>query len=286
MARGDELAFLAEERRVVDGEEHRHGWLVNGNRGQRFGILYVADGVANLKLLQTDDGADVAAVHLIDATVSHAVEGVQLLDLGLLRRTVAMAECDLHAVLQYATVHAAHGNTARIARIVERGDKHLRRAFQLLWSGNHLQNLVQQIGDVARRYVIVGTHPAVLGRAIDYGEVKLVFSGIEREHQVEHHLVDLLWPAVGLVHLVHHHNGLQSDLQCLLQHETGLRHGAFERVHQQQTAVGHVQHALHLAAEVGVSRSVDNVDFCSFPINRYVFRKNGDASFALQVISV
>ena len=49
MTAGHIFALLAKEWRVVDGEEHAHGGLVDLDGGQRLGILGVADGVANLK---------------------------------------------------------------------------------------------------------------------------------------------------------------------------------------------------------------------------------------------
>ena len=110
--------------------------------------------------------------------------------------------------------------------------------------------------------------------------------GIEREHEVEDHFVNLLRATVGLVDLVHHDDGLEANLQGLLQHKARLGHRTLEGVDKQQTAVGHVQYALHLATEVGVSRSVEDVDFRSFPIDTDILRKNGDASFALKVVSV
>ena len=90
---------------------------------------------------------------------------------------------------------------------------------------------------------------------------------IEVAHEVEHHLVNFLGAAVGFVHLVHHHDGLQPDLQGFLQHEARLRHRAFEGIDEQQAAVGHIEYALHLAAEVGVSRGVYDVDFSAFIVN-------------------
>ena len=218
--------------------------------------------------------------------MTHAVEGVQLLDFGLLHRAVAVGNGHLLAVLQLAAVHAAYGDTAGIARIVQARDEHLGGALYLLRSGDDLHDLVQQVGDVARRRVIVLAHPAVLGRAVDHRKVQLVLGGVEREHQVEHHLVHFLRPAVGLVHLVDHHYGLQTYLKSLLQHEARLRHRPLEGVDQQQTTVSHVEHALHFAAEVAVSRRVDDVDFCSFPVDAHILRQNGDASLALQVVGV
>ena len=35
-----------------------------------------------------------------------------------------------------------------------------------------------------------------------------------------------------------------------------------------------------------MSRCVDDVDLCSFPVNTYILRKNRDASLTLQIVSV
>ena len=66
--------------------------------------------------------------------------------------------------------------------------------------------------------------------------------------------------AVRAVDLVDDHDGGQSLLQGLAQHEPGLGQGPFGGVHQEQDAVHHVQGALHFAAEIGVARGVHDVD--------------------------
>ena len=95
--------------------------------------------------------------------MSHALEGVQFLDLGLLHRTVTMGNRHLHAILQPSTMNTSHGDAALIARVVERGDEHLRGALNLLRSRYHLDNLIKQIGDIVGRCLPVFTHPTVLG---------------------------------------------------------------------------------------------------------------------------
>ena len=286
MAAGDKLAFLAEERRVVDGEQHAHGRLVDGYGRQRVGILEVADGVSNLETLKADDGADVAAGHFGRLHMAHALKRVQFLNARLLHGAVAVGYGDIHALAQHTAVNASHGNAACIVGVVERRDEHLRRALNHLRRRDNLDNLVQKVVDVARGLLVVFAHPAVLGRAVDHGEVELVFGGVEREHQVEHHLVHLFGAAVGFVDLVYHHYGLQPYLQGLLQHKPRLRHRALKGVDEQQTAVGHVQHALHLAAEVRVARGVYDVYLRSFPIDGDVFREDCYAPLALQVVAV
>ena len=142
VARGDEFALFAEEGRVVDGEKHRHRGLVDGDGRQRLGIFHVANRVANLEFLKPDHGADVAAAHLFGAGVAHAVEGVQFLDFRFLERAVAMGNGHLLTVFQLAAMHAPHGNSPRVARIVEARNQHLRRAVELLGRGNHLHDFV------------------------------------------------------------------------------------------------------------------------------------------------
>ena len=94
--------------------------------------------------------------------------------------------------------------------------------------------------------------------------------GIECKHEVEHHFIDFLWTAVGLVNLVDHNDGLEANLQGLLEHETRLRHRTLKGIDEQQTAVSHIEHTLHLATEIGVSRGIDDIDLCTFPINTYI----------------
>ena len=233
MARSDKLTLATEERRVVDSEEHRHCRFVDSDRRQRLRILEVADGITNLKLLQSDDGTYVTTLHFLHLLASHTVEHMQFLYLGLFNFSVTMSDRDLLSLLKGATMHTSHGDTSCIARIVERCDEHLRRTLNHLRSRYHLNNLVEQICYIVGRLLPVLTHPSVLGGAIHHGEVQLVLSGIEGEHQVEHHLINLLGSAVRLIYLVHHDNRFESNLQSLLQHETSLRHRSLECIHKQ-----------------------------------------------------
>ena len=85
-----ELSLLTEERRVVNGEEHRHGWFVNGDGRQWLRILEVGYRITNLEALQANHGTDITRVHMIGLHMRHSLKGMQFLDLGLLYRSVAM----------------------------------------------------------------------------------------------------------------------------------------------------------------------------------------------------
>ena len=194
--------------------------------------------------------------------MSHALKRMQLLYLCLLECSVSMRYLYAHAVLQRSSMHTPYGYTTEIAAVVERRYQQLWRSFVLLWSGNNLYYLVQQIRNIVCRCLVVFSHPSLLGTSVDNREVELVFCCIKREHKVENHLINLLRSAVGLVHLVDDDYRFQSYLQCFLQDKSCLWHWSLKRIDKQQTSVCHVKHTFHLAAEVCVSRSVDDVYLC------------------------
>ena len=49
VARSYKLAFLAEEWRIVDGEQHTHRRLVNVDAGEFFGVFGVGNGIADVE---------------------------------------------------------------------------------------------------------------------------------------------------------------------------------------------------------------------------------------------
>ena len=114
----------------------------------------------------------------------------------------------------------------------------------------------------------------------------MVLRGAEREHQVEDLLVYGLGTAVGFVDLVYHDDGLLAQREGLLQYEPRLGHGALEGVNQKQHAVAHVEHALYLAAEIGVARGVYNIDFVVLVLHRHILREDRDTAFAFQIVVV
>ena len=78
----------------------------------------------------------------------------------------------------------------------------------------------------------------------------------------------------------------RSQGQRLLQHVAGLWEGALGGVDQQQHAIDHRQGALDLAAEVGVTGRVDQVDLDAFPHDRGGLGQDGDATLTFLVVGV
>ena len=127
---------------------------------------------------------------------------------------------------------------------------------------------------------------AVSRAAIHDRTVKLLFGGVELEQKLQHLVDDFLHSCVGAVDLIHHDNHGVTEFERLLQHEARLRHRSLVGVDKQHYAVDHFEYALHLAAEVRVSRGVDDVDFVVSVLYGRVLRKYGYAALALDVVAV
>ena len=114
----------------------------------------------------------------------------------------------------------------------------------------------------------------------------MLIGRVERGEQIEHLVDNLARPRVGLVDLVDADDRFQPDLQRLPDHELGLRHRPFSGVDQYDRAVDHRQNALDLAAEIGVTRSVDDIDPNILPHHRGRFSKDSDAALAFEVVRI
>ena len=218
--------------------------------------------------------------------MSHALEGVELLDLRADLRAVFFGEGHSHAVFQHTAMHATNGYTSYVRIVVQRGDQHLRRTFQHFRLGYILDDGVHQRCDVLGRLFPIEAHPAVLCRTIDGLEVQLIFRGVEVAHQVKHRLLHFVRTAVEFIHFVDHYDRFEVQLDGFLQHEARLRHRPFEGIHQQQHTVRHVQHTLHLATEIRVPRSVDDVDLVAFVLDGNVLGEDRYTALALQIVVV
>ena len=100
MTGSHELALLAEERRVVDAEEHAHRRLIDGNRRKRFRIFEISRGVTYFEAVESDHGTDVTATDLLDLGLAQACEYHQILDLLLLLYVIALAQGNVLACLE------------------------------------------------------------------------------------------------------------------------------------------------------------------------------------------
>ena len=289
LAAGDILALTAGQRAVVDGEGHLDGGVVDLQEGQRLDMGGAAQGVADGDVGQTGESHDVACGDVVAGLTAIGLEVIQLgqtaahLEVGV----VPVAHDHFLAHLGDAVLDAADADAANELVVVHRGHQHLEGSLGVaLGRLDGAQQGVEQGDQVGAGYIGVKACSAVTAAAEQHGAVQLLVGSAQVHQQVEDLVDDFLDAGVGTVDLVDGDHKAQILLQSLLQHETGLGHAALSSVHQQQNAVDHLQHALDLAAEVGVARGIDDIDLDALVGAGAVLGQNGDAALTLDVTAV
>ena len=207
----------------------------------------------------------------------------------MLGRFFLGAEHDQHVLagLDAAAVDLADADAADVGRVIEGGDLQLQRRVDIgIRCRDMLEHGVEQGLHVFARLVEFHRRPAVEAGGIDDREIELLVGGAQLVEQVEGQVDRIVGIGSIAVDLVDQHDRAQAKRQRLLGNETGLRHRAFGSIDQQHHAIDHAEHALDLAAEIGVARGVDNVDMHAFVFDRGVLGKNRDAAFLFQVVGV
>ena len=149
-----------------------------------------------------------------------------------------------------------------------------------------LDDFVEQRDPYAGALLRSLRRPALLADENRVGKSSCVLVRVQRGKKIEGLVMHLDRRAFGFVHLVDQHDRAQAEAQCLANHELGLRHRPFGRIHQHDDAVDHAEDTLHLATEIGVAGGVDDVDAGAFPVDAGAFRQNGDAAFAFLIVAV
>ena len=132
----------------------------------------------------------------------------------------------------------------------------------------------------------LGAGAPLAGDGEEDRELELIGVGGQLQEEILQALHRLVDAGGRAVDLVDDDDRAQPALQRPRQDGARLGHGAFDGVDQQQAAVGHVEHPLHLAAEVGVAGGVDDVDLYARVGDGRVLGEDGDAALALQIVGV
>jgi hypothetical protein len=128
LAAGDELAFGAGVRRVVDHEGHVQRRLVDAQHRQRFGFLGVGDRAADREIFDAGHENDIAGDRFVEGNSFEAAKTEHLADLGGLRRAMfvlalgiglAVHHDHLLCRFQAAALQAADPDAPDITRVVE-----------------------------------------------------------------------------------------------------------------------------------------------------------------------
>ena len=287
VARGDVLAFLARERPVVDAEVHRDRRRVDLEQRQDRRVLDRGDRLADVEVRHAGERDDVAGEGLGELEPLEALEAEHLLDAELFLAAVAVREQHAIADLGAAGAHAADRHVAEVVVVVERRDLHAQRRVGIAGGRRHLlDDEVEDRAEILALVAELADREALAARGVDHREVELLVGRTERVEQREHLVHHLVRVDARTIDLVDDDDRLEAHLERLLRHEPRLRHRALVGVDEEQHRVDHAEHALDLAAEVGVARGVDDVDARALPCHGGALRQDRDAALALEIVRV
>ncbi len=283
LATTHDVALAADERRGGGLEDDRQGGRVDLDGVELDGVLGVGVDVADVGRVDAHDGRDVAGLRLGALLAAKVVEGEELLDLAHGAAAVVLDDEDLVTGVDGAGVDAADADATDVVGVVDGDALHGEGAVDVhVGGGQGVNNHVHQREHVVVAVLGVEAREAVDRRGVHdvlHGELELRVVRAEVHHEVEAVVEGLLGVGALAVDLVDAGDGV-------LQDEARLGHGALGRVDEQQGAVGHLEHALDLAAKVGVARGVDHVDLDALVLDGDVLREDRDATLALLVVGV
>ena len=186
-----------------------------------------------------------------------------------------------------AALDPPDGDAADEAGEVQRGDQHLERLLGIaLGLGDVIEDGLEQRRQIGARLVQVARGGTGSAGGIKEGGIQLLVGGLQVDEEAQHLIVHPHRLGVGPVDLVDRHDGPKPQRQRLPGDEPGLRHRPFGRIHQDQHPVHHPEDPLDLAAEVGVARSVHDVDLGPVPHHGRILGQDGDAALPLQRVGV
>ena len=286
---GDELAFSAGERRIVYREGHLNGRLTDLNEGQCLKMTVLANGIADRYVFKTAD------TYYISGSCSLAGNAVQTLylvygdDLSavFLLAVVVVAYRYFLIDLDASALDTSDSDASNVVVVVYGRNKVLHGTLVLGFGCGHIaQYLVEQGSKVGAGNVGIHRSRAVAPRAVEYRAVELFVGSVKIHEKLKHLVAYLVKTGVGTVYLVYYDDYLVTELKSLLQYKTRLRHGTLGGVNEEYNAVDHFEHALDLAAEIGVSGGVDYVYLYVFVFNGSILCEYRYTPFALYVAGV
>ncbi len=188
------------------------------------------------------------------------------------------------ALFHAAAEDLADGDAADVFVPLDVGDEHEEGSVRIgLGSGDVLDDFPEKRDAVLPLVIRMIHEVAVAGGAVTERRVELLFVGVEIEKEFEDLVVDLHRRGERAVDLVDDDDGLEAFLHRLAEHEAGLRLRSAGGIDDEEHAIDHFHHALHLGTEVGVARGIDDVDGVAFPENGGVLRLDGDALLAFEI---
>src|SRR3989344_2507056 len=219
LSRGDELAFAAGERRIIDEKIQCNGRLVYGYRGQGFGPRIGGDRFPDVDIGKPGDDDDVARRGTFCLKALEPMEAEHLRDLPAPRLSRGGFDEDGVTRLEHPFIHTRDSEApeeivvCEIEGLKPRGFCESRR----VGGGRHMrENGIQKRREVLRIVREFEFCDTLLAYRVDDRKIRLHIGGTELQKKFEDIFLALRRICGRLVYFVDDDNGFDTELERLL----------------------------------------------------------------------
>ena len=211
LARGEELALTACQRRIVYADFHRDRRRVDINKWQGLALFGIDQRLADVDLFESTDAHNVSGQCLLNLHFFQPFVGKNSSDLGFLLLTIFVDTNNGLSHLNLAADNASVSDTTEVVAIVEIRHQHTEKIHvgfgwrrdvfhDRLVKGLHV---LAGLGDLVFGETLLGT-------GVNMGKVQLLISGTEFHEKFENHIKDLVRTRIFAVDFVDDNNGLKA----------------------------------------------------------------------------
>ena len=178
-------------------------------------------------------------------------------------------------------------DTANVFIVIDGADQHLCTCIRISFrSRDVIQDGLKQRNHVFRFIVDVVSCISVSCRSKKERAVKLFVRCAQIDEKLKDFIDNFIRTSFRTVDLVDTYDNRELQCKCFFQNEFGLWHGTFKSVNQKDHSVDHLKDTFYFSTEIGMSRSVNDIDLCIFINNCSVFGKNGNSTFTFDIVGI
>ena len=283
------FSFLTGKRAVIYDKVHRDSRFGNSLEWNRFWIFRRTQRIPDVNIRNTGDCYDGTDAGFFYFDTVQSLKFIQFTDFYfiILFRIVGIYDHNILIDAHGTVVHFSDTDTADIFIVIDRTDKNLGIGIRISgWSRNIIYNRIKQRFHISSRFFIRSGSNSLFGRSKDKWAVKLLLIGIEVNEKFQNLIDNFSRTSFRTVDLIDTDNDRKAEFQRFFQYKFCLRHRPFKGIDYKNDTVYHFEDTFYFAAEISMSRGINNIYFNIIIMNGCIFRKDGNTTFSFNIIGV
>ena len=186
-----------------------------------------------------------------------------------------------------SVIDFSNTDTANVFIVIDGADQHLCTCIRISFrSRDVIQDGLKQRNHVFRFIVDIVSCISVSCRSKKERAVKLFVRCAQIDEKFKNFIDNFIRTCFRTVDLVDTYDNRELQCKSFFQNKFGLWHGTFKSVNQKNHSIDHLKDTFYFSAEIGMSRSVNDIDLCIFINNCSVFGKNGNSTFTFDIVGI